>query len=252
MPDDAMMILCEGCGVLFTRPPTAADWPARCGPCREAAWRGAAADATAPDKAPCGDSGKCVRCGAAFDPARRLTRHDHLCPACRARGWFVSKGEPGADGVPDDPAPDDAPLALAAGDVLGRALALVTGDRAAQHGDKMDNMANIARLAQAWLDIRADPGAPLSAADAAVMMILVKLARTQSGAFNPDDWIDAAGYCAVGGEVAARMRVGLDEASGRGGADPARDLRDLLALTEDDGPRHGLILPGAVAAGAEG
>lgn len=157
------------------------------------------------------------------------------------------------DSAPDAAPPDDAPLALAAGDVLGRALALVTGDRAAQHGDKMDNMANIARLAQAWLDIRADPGAPLSAVDAAVMMILVKLARTQSGAFNPDDWIDAAGYCAVGGEVAARMRVGLDEASGRGGADPARDLRDLLALTEDDGPRHGLILPGVgLTPGAEG
>ena len=54
----------------------------------------------------------------------------------------------------------------------------------------------------AWLAIRKDPSAPLDAHDVGCMMALMKLARTQSGALNVDDYVDACGYAACAGEVA--------------------------------------------------
>jgi hypothetical protein len=34
------------------------------------------------------------------------------------------------------------------------------------------------------------------------MLALLKLARTQHGEFNRDDWVDALGYVALAGQVA--------------------------------------------------
>ena len=86
---------------------------------------------------------------------------------------------------------------MRAAEVCSKAAELVGGDREAQHGPKLDNFTRIADLWQGWLSARRS--GPLQAHDAAVMMALLKLARTQSGAFNADDYIDAAGYagCAV-------------------------------------------------------
>ena len=54
----------------------------------------------------------------------------------------------------------------------------------------------------AWLAIRRDPDAPLDAHDVAQMLALMKMARTQSGMFNIDDYVDQCGYSACAGEVA--------------------------------------------------
>lgn len=93
-----------------------------------------------------------------------------------------------------------------AAEICRRAAALVGGDRAATHGDKLTNHANIARLWSAYLwniDHRF-PG--LSALDAANMMEALKIARRQAGGHNPDDYIDGAGYAACAGEIAERLR----------------------------------------------
>ena len=62
-------------------------------------------------------------------------------------------------------------------------------------------VARIAGVWNAWLGVRRDAAAPLDAHDVGVMMALMKLARTQSGSFNLDDYIDACGYAACAGEV---------------------------------------------------
>lgn len=54
----------------------------------------------------------------------------------------------------------------------------------------------------AYLAIRNDPGAPLTAQDAAIMMSLLKIARTQYAAHNRDDYLDGAAYIAIAGEIA--------------------------------------------------
>lgn len=92
---------------------------------------------------------------------------------------------------------------MKAAEIATRAAELVGGDREKQHGTKFENFSKISTLWNAYLAIRRDPGAPLDALDHAHLMVLLKIARTQLGAYNPDDAIDMAGYAACAGEIAA-------------------------------------------------
>ena len=60
-----------------------------------------------------------------------------------------------------------------------------------------DNFAIIAGL---WSEYLGD--VMLEAEDVAIMMILLKIARMQTGKFKPDNYIDIAGYAACAAEVA--------------------------------------------------
>ena len=80
----------------------------------------------------------------------------------------------------------------------------MSGERERTHGEKSRNHQNIAALWNAYLTIRRDPKALLSALDVAHMMALLKIARTQLGQKNADNWVDLIGYAAVAGEIAAR------------------------------------------------
>lgn len=96
---------------------------------------------------------------------------------------------------------------MKAHEIATEAARLVSGDRQRTHGDKAANFANIARLWTAYLTNRAEANPnndlnDLSPLDVAHMMVLLKVARTQLGAVNPDDWTDMAGYAACAGEVA--------------------------------------------------
>lgn len=91
-------------------------------------------------------------------------------------------------------------------DVVAEAARLVGGDRAAQHGDKLENFTKIARLWSAYLRNAGFLG-DLDAGQAADMMELLKVARRQSGGFNPDDYIDGAGYAGVAFETRLRQEA---------------------------------------------
>ena len=88
-------------------------------------------------------------------------------------------------------------MQLKAVDICQEAASLVGGDRQRTHGDKTQNHLNIATLWTAYL------GVPITAQQAAVMMVLLKVARTKLGALNRDDYVDMAGYAGVAGEIAA-------------------------------------------------
>jgi len=79
--------------------------------------------------------------------------------------------------------------------ILQTAEKLVSIDRSKTHGDKKVNHQNIASLWSAYLDY------PLTAKDVAILMVLLKLARTKAGNHNDDDYIDACGYSAIAGEL---------------------------------------------------
>ena len=81
------------------------------------------------------------------------------------------------------------------GDVLEEARNLIYGDRAETHGDVEGNFGNIAGLWSVYL------GHTVTAEDVALMMTLMKIARTKSGDVNMDDIVDAIGYLALGGEL---------------------------------------------------
>ena len=76
-------------------------------------------------------------------------------------------------------------------DILDKATHLIIGERADQHGDFIENHENIAKLWSSYL------GVPITAHDVALMMSLLKIARTKTGAHNPDDYIDAINYIAI-------------------------------------------------------
>jgi Domain of unknown function (DUF6378) len=85
---------------------------------------------------------------------------------------------------------------MRASDVCRRAADLVGGERARQYGSALAAHTNIAVLWSAYL------GVPITASDAALMMVLLKIARTKTGAFNLDNYVDASGYSAIAAEVA--------------------------------------------------
>ena len=86
------------------------------------------------------------------------------------------------------------------GDVLDQARALITGDRQDAYGDALEMHANIAQLWSAYLDVRITP------LQVALMLDLMKTARTKGGAYHPDNFVDKAGYSALAGEIAWRTQ----------------------------------------------
>lgn len=100
--------------------------------------------------------------------------------------------------APAEKTPRSSPKWLAV-EVLGTAANLVGGDRADKHGDKTQNHQNIARLWSAYLQV------PITAEQVALMMVLLKVARTQHGGLNHDDYVDMAGYAGCAAEIVGKF-----------------------------------------------
>ena len=80
-------------------------------------------------------------------------------------------------------------------EILNEAKNLVDGDRHKDYGDKTENHNNIAKLWSAYLDTKVESH------DVAIMMALLKMARTKLGAVSKDTYIDMAAYGAIAGEI---------------------------------------------------
>ena len=80
-----------------------------------------------------------------------------------------------------------------------RASFLLHKDRARTHGSFIRTQENIASLWNAYLSVRREPAMPLGPTDIAIMMALLKIARTQNGEWNDDSIVDAIAYLAGAG-----------------------------------------------------
>ena len=80
-------------------------------------------------------------------------------------------------------------------EILSEAKNLVNGDRHKDYGDKVENHNNIAKLWSAY------KGIEITAHDVAIMMVLLKIARTKLGAVSRDTYIDMSAYGAIAGEI---------------------------------------------------
>ena len=90
-------------------------------------------------------------------------------------------------------------------EIIETAGNLVSGPRAGTHGEKLPNHQNIADLWNAYLGLQPDQrklDRQITALDAALMMALLKVARTKLGSHNVDNYVDLAGYAGVAGEIA--------------------------------------------------
>ena len=83
--------------------------------------------------------------------------------------------------------------------VLDTAKEYVTKDRAADHGDMEDNFRTIASYWNTHLGIDF-----IEPQDVAVMMTILKLARIRQNEKHLDNWVDACGYMACGGEIVSK------------------------------------------------
>tara|TARA_R110000737_G_scaffold126630_2_gene159161 strand:- start:3165 stop:3500 length:336 start_codon:yes stop_codon:yes gene_type:complete len=92
---------------------------------------------------------------------------------------------------------------MKAADLLLAAAGIVSGDRADQHGDMRECHRNIATMWNVYLAMRREPALPLTSSDVALMMTLLKIARSQNGVENADDLLDAAGYIGIASELTA-------------------------------------------------
>jgi len=81
-------------------------------------------------------------------------------------------------------------------DILATATQAIPVDRAATHGAAENSFGLIAAYWASHLDH------PVSAADVATMMVLLKCARMAGNPAHLDNYVDAAGYAAIGGELA--------------------------------------------------
>lgn len=95
------------------------------------------------------------------------------------------------------PSTDDSPIRVQA---LREAARIINGDRNKQYGGPEENFTNIAKI---WSVIFQRE---FTTEDVAMAMIGVKLARFVSNyGFQPDTWIDIAGYAGCGYEVSQAL-----------------------------------------------
>ena len=80
-------------------------------------------------------------------------------------------------------------------EILTKANSLISKDREKDYGDKVKNHENIAKLWSAYKDTK------ITAHDVAIMMTLLKIARTKPGAVSKDTYIDMSAYGAIAGEI---------------------------------------------------
>lgn len=84
---------------------------------------------------------------------------------------------------------------------LREAATIIAGDRDVQYGGPEENFTRIAKI---WSVI---VGVEISSEDVAMMMVGLKVARYASkSGFQPDTWIDIAGYAGCGYEVGSVER----------------------------------------------
>lgn len=86
-------------------------------------------------------------------------------------------------------------------EILETAKQYVTQDRAATHGNMEDNFQRIAEYWTVYLESEC----VITAVDVAAMMTLLKIARIGSNYKHIDNFVDACGYMACGGELAMRQ-----------------------------------------------
>jgi len=106
-------------------------------------------------------------------------------------------------------------------DIFDQARAAVDGERQKQYGDPEEHWDTVAAMWQNYIATileRDDDHLEITPADAALMMVLMKLAR-EAHAHKADNLVDAAGYLLL----ASRLAEG--DAGAAGAADGKRDCR---------------------------
>jgi hypothetical protein len=104
---------------------------------------------------------------------------------------------------------------------LEQAIGLSAVDRQKDYGDKVENHSNIARMWSAYLKVK------IEAHDVAILMTLLKIARTKLGAVSKDTYIDMAAYSAIAGEIKFKEDMKKESEGERRGRETAEYIKGL-------------------------
>lgn len=92
-------------------------------------------------------------------------------------------------------------------EILRAATGCVCEQRQAEYGAPEENFRAVAGLLEAYIKARCgNCGVTIRPEDAAAMMALVKIGRIATGRCKDDNWVDLAGYAAIGGEMQAMQQ----------------------------------------------
>lgn len=80
-------------------------------------------------------------------------------------------------------------------EILKKAAKAISGERDEHYGSPEQNFGRIADYWSVYLD------RVITQTDVAMMMVLLKVARTMNDASHEDNYIDIAGYAACAGEI---------------------------------------------------
>lgn len=87
-------------------------------------------------------------------------------------------------------------------EALREAARLINSERNVQYGPPQENFARIASMINVVIGKKLKEDIRVSGEDVAMLMIVLKVARyAANSGFQPDTWIDIAGYAGCGFEV---------------------------------------------------
>lgn len=122
------------------------------------------------------------------------------------KGWALERGL-----LPDNGNQEKAPDTRR--EILQAAERCVCGDRDNQYGSPENSFKAIASMwnsylyAKGLIENNSTEWKGIVPQDVAAMMVLFKMARVATGQNKADNWVDAAGYAACGGEVSAKKEA---------------------------------------------
>lgn len=127
------------------------------------------------------------------------TMMDYATPELKARS---TKYDPSINGSGVEPTPDRRPEFNLRTQILNQAREIINRDRAATHGHAEDSFTTIGAYWSVYFSQKLGTEVKVSAMDVALLMDLFKTARIHNNPKHLDNWLDKAGYTALGGEIA--------------------------------------------------
>lgn len=118
----------------------------------------------------------------------------------------VKHGTPPLFGSIGQPHIIDNPTQTKKGDILRTAATLTEGTRSEEYGGVVPNFEAVAAFWTAHLSAKHRTEIQVDAEDVAWMMIDVKRARTFAPIAKEDNYVDAAAYAAIAGELRLRTK----------------------------------------------
>lgn len=91
--------------------------------------------------------------------------------------------------------------------ILEQAMKCISGGRTQDYGAPEHSLTTIGRFWAGYINGKFGTNIDISGADASAMMVLFKMARVATGHNKEDNWVDAAGYAACGGELEGRSKI---------------------------------------------